>query len=191
MISGALTPLAARPGPPAIPFGHSTGALLAYELRRALVAAAAPPAALVLSAMSPAHPVDRPARRALAEDPDTSPAHVRDLGAGPPEILSTPALRALVLRTMRAGLGLLGSFPDPSTGLLPARIPVPVPSGRSGRLRPPHTAAAWKPFAEGREGICVLPDGHFSPRQDETVARLAASLAQTAASRARPLTQRP
>ncbi|MEU5579699.1 alpha/beta fold hydrolase [Streptomyces huasconensis] len=132
----ALVPLAARPGPPPILFGHSMGALLAYELCRALIAAAALPAALVLAAMGPAHLVDRTAQRALAEDPDALLAHVRDLSAAPPEVLNTSALRALVLRTMRAGLGLLGSFPDPSTDPLPARTPVLALSGRSDRPPP-------------------------------------------------------
>ncbi|MEU3007299.1 alpha/beta fold hydrolase [Streptomyces sp. NPDC007020] len=182
----ALTPLAARPGPPLVLFGHSMGALLAYELCRALNACAAPPAALVLSAMSPAHLVDRTAQRALAENPDALLDHLAELGATPPEILRTPALRELVLRTMCADLALLSSFPDPATAPLPAQIRVLALSGRSDRLYPPHTVAAWTPFAERWEGMRVVPGGHFFPWQDDTVLRLVASLAQTAVSSVRP-----
>lgn len=182
-----LTPLAARPGPPLVLFGHSMGALLAYELCRALDAYGAAPAALVLCAMSPAHLVDRTAQRALAEDPDALLGHVRDLGATPAEVLHTPALRELVLRTMRADLRLLAAFPDPSTGdPLPAHIPVTALSGQGDGLYPPHTVAAWTPFAKSWEGMHVLPGGHFFPWQGDTVPRLVASLAQTAASAARP-----
>ncbi|OEJ35226.1 thioesterase II family protein [Streptomyces subrutilus] len=173
----ALTPLAARPGPPLVLFGHSMGALLAYALCRALNACAAPPAALVLSAMSPAHLVDRTAQRALAENPGALLEHVRELGASPPEVLRAPALRELVLRTMRADLGLLASFPDAATDPLPARTAVLALSGHSDRLYPPHTVAAWEPFAERWEGMRVVPGGHFFPFQDDTVPRLVAALA--------------
>ncbi|WNI30987.1 alpha/beta fold hydrolase [Streptomyces sp. ITFR-6] len=183
----ALTPLAARPGPPLVLFGHSMGALLAYELCRALTTFGAAPAALVLSAMSPAHLVDRTAQRALAENPDALLDHVRELGATPPEVLHTAALRELVLRTMRADLRLLAAFPDPATDdPLPANIPVTALSGQTDRLYPPHTVAAWTAIAERWEGMHVLPGGHFFPWQGDTGPRLVAALAQTAASAARP-----
>ncbi|MEU8541828.1 alpha/beta fold hydrolase [Streptomyces sp. NPDC048717] len=183
----ALTPLAARPGPPLVLFGHSMGALLAHELCRALLAYDVTPAALVLSGMSPAHLVDRSAQRALAEDPDALLHHVRELGATPPEVLDTPALRELVLRTMRADLRLLASFPDASPAdPLPAGVPVTALSGQDDGRYPPHTVAAWAAFAERWEGMHTLPGGHFFPWQDDTVPRLLASLAHTIASTARP-----
>lgn len=173
----ALAPLAARPGPPLILFGHSMGALLAHELCRALTKGGTPPAALVLSAMSPAHLVDRAACRELTGDAAALLEHVRELGATPPEVLRTPAMRELVLRTMRADLGLLAAFPDPPEERIPASVPVSALSGRSDDVYPPHTVAAWEPFAERWEGMRVLAGGHFFPWQDDAVPRLLASLA--------------
>lgn len=177
-----LASLAARPGPPAILFGHSMGALLAHELCRAMTELGAPPAALVLSAMSPAHLVDRAACRALTEDPAALLDHVRELGATPPEVLRTPAMRELVLRAMRADLGLLAAFPEPPADLIPASVPVLALSGRSDDVYPPHTVAAWEPFAERWLGMRVLAGGHFFPWRDDAVPRLVASLAADAAS---------
>jgi surfactin synthase thioesterase subunit len=177
-----LASLTARPGPPTILFGHSMGALLAHELCRALTALGSPPAALVLSAMSPAHLVDRAACRALTDDPAALLDHVRDLGATPPEVLRRPEMRELVLRTMRADLGLLAAFPDPPADRIPASVSVLALSGRSDDVYPPHTVAAWEPFAERWQGMRVLPGGHFFPWRDDAVPRLIASLAADVAS---------
>ncbi|TLQ41924.1 thioesterase II family protein [Streptomyces marianii] len=176
-----LIPLAARPGPPTILFGHSMGALLAHELCRAMTELGTPPAALVLSAMSPAHLVDRAACRALTGDPVALLDHVRELGATPPEVLRTPAMRELVLRTMRADLGLLAAFPDPADPV-PASVAVLALSGRSDDVYPPHTVASWEPFAERWRGMRVLDGGHFFPWRDDTVPDLIASLARDIAS---------
>ncbi|MFE2275380.1 thioesterase II family protein [Streptomyces lavendulae] len=182
-IIGAHTPSPPAAGPPTVLFGHSMGVPLAYELCRALDRAGAPPAALVLSAMSPAHLLDRPAHHALTQDPAALLDHVRALGAIPPELLQQPAMRELVLRTVRADLALLAAFPAPAADPLPPRVPVLALSGRSATLYPPHTAAAWEPYAERWEGMRVLPGDHFFPWRDDTVPRLAASLTHTATAR--------
>ncbi|MFG2847113.1 alpha/beta fold hydrolase [Kitasatospora sp. NPDC048296] len=65
---------------PLVLFGHSTGALLAYEVSRLLCAAGAPPAALVLCAMSPADCLDRKAVRILAERDELLMDQIRELG---------------------------------------------------------------------------------------------------------------
>ncbi|WAZ24022.1 alpha/beta fold hydrolase [Streptomyces cinnabarinus] len=95
-------PLARRAeGLPYVLFGHSMGALLAYELALALQESDRPPAALVVSGSVPPHvPRRTPAMHRL---PDAEfVAGLRRLGGVPPELLADEEWLALFLPQLRA-----------------------------------------------------------------------------------------
>ncbi len=81
-------------------FGHSLGALVAFELARRLEAAGTPPLGLAASAFRAPH---LPAERRLSELPDTEfVAEIAGLGGMPGELLDHPELLETILPALRA-----------------------------------------------------------------------------------------
>jgi len=91
-------------------FGHSLGALLAFELSRELRRRGhGEPAHLVVSAFrAPQLPDRRPALHGLADD--RLVAELRRLGGTPPEVLDRPEILAMVLPTLRADLAVSETY---------------------------------------------------------------------------------
>ncbi|MFI7000142.1 thioesterase II family protein [Nocardia sp. NPDC050175] len=151
-------------------FGHSLGALVAFELARRLSAGEGPrPAHLIVSGRrAPQHPSRLPWIR-MADDPMLLEI-VRRLGGTPDEILDDEQMRQTVLTLMRADLGVDQTYryrPDP-----PLDVPITVLSGSTDS----HvTMAELEPWAEcGSAGVDIrlVPGGHFFVvTQRETVLR--------------------
>ncbi|MFI1293625.1 thioesterase II family protein [Streptomyces sp. NPDC020792] len=177
-----VTDLLPRIGDPATPlvlFGHSMGALLAYELCRALCERGTPPWALVVSALGPPDVLRGDAK--LASDPDALLNHIARLGATPPDVLANPQMRALLLRPLQADFRLLGNATN-----RPARtvtVPLHALAGDRDPVHPAAEVAQWQRHAARWQGLQVLPGGHFFPWRDETVPRLLAGLTEAAAGR--------
>jgi len=177
--AAVVADLLPRLGDPALPlvlFGHSMGALLAYELCQALCAHGTPPRTLVLSAVGP--PEVLRADRELADDPEALLAHVARLGATPPEVLASDAMRALVLRPLQADFRLLAAAPRSPARTVP--VPLYVLAGDRDPVHPPREVARWKHHAPHWQGLRVLPGDHFFPWQGDAVPRLLADLAHPA-----------
>ncbi|MER8043650.1 alpha/beta fold hydrolase [Streptomyces sp. NPDC094032] len=166
------------PVPRTILFGHSMGALLAYELCRALCDRGAPPALLVVSALCPADRLDRKANGLLAERRNLLLDHIRQLGQTPPEVLESPTMRDLVLRPAQADFELLAHAPAPAPA--PLAVPVLALAGRHDFIQPSHQVAAWERHTERWLGLRVLHGDHFFPWQSEDVGYLLNELARTA-----------
>ncbi|MFE9632379.1 thioesterase II family protein [Streptomyces sp. NPDC006463] len=174
-----LLPHLGDPAAPLILFGHSMGGLLAYGVCQALCALGAPPRGLVISAMAPPELIDVRANHSLADDPDALLEHVARLGATPAEVLSSPQMRALLLRPLQADYRLLGMAR--TSPAQPVTVPLYALAGDEDVVHPPDQVAEWQRHARQWKGLRVLPGGHFFPWQSDTVPRFLAARAQAAA----------
>lgn len=138
-------------------YGHSLGALVAYEVALRLQAAGLPPVRLVVSGMPPPHRV-RPGAVHRADDAGLL-AELRRLGGLPDEVLAHPDLLDLALRTARADYALGETYrqrPGP-------RLTVPVTVHRAA-ADPELTAdeaSAWSAATEAPVREQTFSGGHF------------------------------
>ncbi|MEU3838528.1 alpha/beta fold hydrolase [Streptomyces sp. NPDC028635] len=150
---------AARPllGKPFALYGHSLGALVAYETALRLEAAGHRPVRLVVSGMPPPHRV-RPGTVHLADDAGLL-AELRRLGGLPHEVAAHPDLLAMVLRTARADYA-LGERYRQRTG---ARLSAPVTVHRAtgDPELTAEEAAQWAGVTDGEVRWQTFPGGHF------------------------------
>ncbi|MGW5052593.1 thioesterase II family protein [Actinokineospora sp. NPDC004072] len=141
-------------GPVAL-FGHSMGAIVAYEVAHRLVAAGRAPGALFVSAHRAPHRLGERIERA---DADLA-ALLRSLGGVDPALLDDPDLADLVLDPLRADHRLM-------TRYRPARRdPLPVPvvgyAGADDPLVAPDDLAAWAEVTSVGADVRVWPGDHF------------------------------
>ncbi|MEU5798793.1 alpha/beta fold hydrolase [Streptomyces sp. NPDC047813] len=143
-------------GAPYVLFGHSLGALLAYEATRHLLeTGGAPPRHLVVSgSVSPRR--RRPEK--LSDDPALAVAQLREL-TGQPEAFADPEIRDLLLPALRADTAMSeGYHPQPHRPL-----PVPLTALR-GTLDIAVPVADWRDWAAytsaGFQSI-EFPGGHM------------------------------
>ncbi|MET9430474.1 alpha/beta fold hydrolase [Streptomyces sp. NPDC003036] len=156
-LADELTPLCGDGDRPYAFLGHSMGALVAYELTRALDRRGLPgPRHLFLSGRS------APAESDTMDRLDTDEAilaRIRLLGGTAVEILDEPELMELVMPPLRADYRALCSYawrPGP-----PLRTPLTVLVGDSDPLVPVEAAAAWREHTTADSDLRVLPGGHF------------------------------
>ncbi|MGW1014576.1 thioesterase II family protein [Streptomyces termitum] len=155
-VAGAL---AALPALPTVVFGHSMGALVAYEtvLRLARTAPHATPVHLFVSGTAAPHR-DRDDLPGL--DDDSLVAYTRRQGGAEPEVYEIPELRELLLPSLRADFRLL-------TGYLPVRdpartgVPVTALGGDRDTGCLPGRLETWGELTTGEFATRVLPGGHF------------------------------
>ncbi len=140
-------------------FGHSMGALIAFELARALREQGAPqPAHLFVSA---------------AASPDTAqdgpPVHnrtdaqimrkLRELNGTPEELLADEELMTLMMPVIRADFALLETYgyrEEP-----PLDVPLTVFGGRSDPAVPPGALAGWRRQSAVGSRLRFFPGDHF------------------------------
>ena len=164
-IAGVLTRDADDAGRPRVFFGHSMGAVVAYETARLL---AEPPSLLVVSGRRAPHcsrpeAVHRLGAEALA-------AELVSLGATSPKLLSDPDVRDLILPAVRNDYRIIESYRWAEGPAL--RVPILALVGDRDRLTTRQEAEAWREHTgEGFE-LRVFPGGHFYLRElTEQVAR--------------------
>ena len=172
LIASAMAPLMDRP---AALFGHSMGALLAYEVARLLEERGTPPVHLFASAARPPH--DRDDDRISERDDDGVVAALEELGGTDAEVLQDEELRELVLPYVRNDFRLLERYehrPEPRL-----KVPVTVLLGDSD----PHVDAAvgarWRELTDGEPfAVRSYPGGHFYlvERQSQVIAEILRTL---------------
>ncbi|GGV18505.1 thioesterase [Actinomadura cremea] len=144
--------LAVLGGTPAF-FGHSMGALVAFEVARRL--AAPPPVLFVSGRRAPTRP--DPDRRHTKTDREIL-ADVARLGGADAPLLRRPALARMALPVLRGDYRAVGTYrylPGPALS-----CPIVVLAGDADPMTPLGDALAWTSF--GVEGEAqVLPGGHF------------------------------
>ncbi|WP_240659926.1 alpha/beta fold hydrolase [Streptomyces sp. WAC 01529] len=152
------------PGPEGEPlalFGHSMGAIMAFETARRLEAEGRPPVALFLSGRRAASlPRRSAAARPVREMSDAELIEeMRKLAGTADELLASPELLSLFLPPMRADYQIVDEYvyrPGP-----PLSCPVTVLTGDADPRVSVEEARAWKGEAAGAFSCHVLAGGHF------------------------------
>ncbi|MER6629726.1 alpha/beta fold hydrolase [Streptomyces sp. NPDC000987] len=155
-LAGAVGPFLDRPF--AI-FGHSMGALLAFELTRTLLRRGLPlPAHLFVSGRSaPDAPPERPR---IHDAPEAQVLErLRNLGGTPQEVLDDPELMELVLPVLRADFSVLESYEYLDGPPLP--VPLTVFGGTDDALVAPARLHDWRRQSSSGSRLRMLPGGHF------------------------------
>lgn len=151
-------------------FGHSMGAVLAVNLCRALEASGTPVAHVFASGH--AGPAQRPTPAFPTDASDeTVMAALRDTGAPNYQMLLADAeLRAMVLRVIRADLGIV------LTGIVagpPVEAPLTVLNGEDDPSPATWDPGEWAEVTKGAYASHVLPGDHFYlVEQGREVARI-------------------
>lgn len=143
---------------PYILFGHSLGALLAFDISHRMLARGRPPALLAVAGRNgPSVPASyRPVHR-LADHEFAGAVHA--LGGLPIALLRQPELMRLFLPIIRADLRLAESYTRPDVPALP--IPVVAFAGRQDPMTDTTGMLAW---TEETTDVCELvffDEGHF------------------------------
>jgi medium-chain acyl-[acyl-carrier-protein] hydrolase len=139
-------------------FGHSMGAMIAFELTRRLRALDRQPAGFFASGCRAPHIGLGPLVRHLLPE-DEFVASVQKMNGTPPELLENEELMRLVLPTLRSDFAVVETFqfrPQP---------PFPWPLVAFGGFEDPEVSrdqlAAWSEYAAGTFRMHMLPGDHF------------------------------
>jgi medium-chain acyl-[acyl-carrier-protein] hydrolase len=152
----ALAPLLDRPF---ALFGHSMGALVSFELARALRRAGGPaPARLIVSGhRAPQLPCARPPTHRLPEHEFL--AELRRLNGTPPEVLAHHELMQLLIPLLRADFAVCETYTYAEAP------PLDCPILTLGGLADAHVARAdleaWRPQTRAGFALRMLPGDHF------------------------------
>jgi medium-chain acyl-[acyl-carrier-protein] hydrolase len=165
-------------------YGHSMGALVAFELTRELRRRGhRPPVALFVSGRRAPH---KPLRRILLHrlsDIDLV-EHLRNMGGTSIALLEKPKWRQRFLPTMRADLQLSDIYAYGAEP--PLACPLHVFLGETDHEMHREDWEAWSEQAAGEFSRCLLPGGHIfsQPAQAVLVRRIVAIVATKPAGRA-------
>ncbi|WP_042369316.1 thioesterase II family protein [Streptacidiphilus neutrinimicus] len=139
-------------------FGHSLGAVLAYELARRLVAT--PGVRLVgLFASGSPHPAEPRSRQATGLDDDAFLARVNEFAGYTHEALQDPEMRELILPTLRADVEMHESYRPADETALP--VPVTALRGSADTLVTRDELAAWARTTDVAFRAVELDGGHM------------------------------
>jgi medium-chain acyl-[acyl-carrier-protein] hydrolase len=139
-------------------FGHSLGALVAYELAQELRANAAGPRHLFVSASPP--PPSAGQRRPIHTLPDSQfIAELRRLKGTPEEVLQHRELMELLLPVLRADFTLLNTYTPRQQPPLPC--PIAAFAGVADQEIPADVVQRWQEHTAASFRLRVVPGDHF------------------------------
>jgi medium-chain acyl-[acyl-carrier-protein] hydrolase len=158
----AMEPLLDRPF--AI-FGHSMGALVAFELSRVLVSSGGPtPVHLFASAMRAPHLPSTACAFHTLTDRGLVDA-VRALNGTPPEVIEHRELLEILLPTLRADFHLSETYRCPQIAPLP--LPITVFGGLEDDGLTREDLEGWQAHTAGPCVVRLLPGDHFFMHEHE------------------------
>lgn len=139
-------------------FGHSMGALVAYEVTCCLVASGQPPKALIVSGSAAPHRTVDDEGYSARSDPEFL-AYVASLGGTPAEILEQSGLLDLVLPVLRADFAAVESYVWHERD--PLDIPVVVLGATNDPRLPAGELVHWTDLTTGQSPVRTFDGGHF------------------------------
>ena len=144
--------------------GHSLGALLAFEVTRALRRTGGPlPMVLFASAHHAPHLSDpQPPLRDLSQEALIN--ELRRLGGTPQEVLDCQELMELILPTLRADFSLTETYQFRPEAPLPC--PIVALAALQDRRSPPAGVAAWEAHTSAAFRLRLFPGDHFFIQQN-------------------------
>lgn len=140
-------------------FGHSMGALLAYEVARRLraVIGREPVHLFVSGRRAPHLPARRPALHRLPDDEFV--AGLRALNGTPPEVFEHPELVRLLLPMLRADFEMVETYTKGDGPQL--SCPITAMGGNADADVPVEDLAAWQSVTDGSCGTMLFEGDHF------------------------------
>jgi amino acid adenylation domain-containing protein len=172
MVEGAISALAPFLDLPFLLFGHSVGALVAFEAARALEAQGLRPLHVLLSGyadpvLAKRHPS---LSKASNEELITS---IAGLGLLPPDVIGADGLLELLLPPLRADFGLAERHEVADGARITA--PLTVLGGNEDPIVEATGLRAWRVRAEGAFEVRLFNGGHFftETARDELLAAVA------------------
>ena len=165
-------------------FGHSLGALVAFDTARELRARGLPgPRRLVLSACTPPHHGLQRAPLHTLPDEEFLDAISDRFGGLPPAIRTEPELLELVLPAYRADLEMFERYEHVPQEPLPC--PITVVGGTDDYI-PPALLADWRRYTTGDFASHIFPGGHFYLRDEPVQGQLIRVIARELGEDAHP-----
>ena len=139
-------------------YGHSMGALLAFEVARRTEATGRPVAQLFLAAHPAPHVLRRP--EPMSDLPDTEFLNrLRAMAGTPEDILRSHELMRLLLPALRADFRLCESYVFRTAP--PLGAPIVAIGGSEDQLATPDEMKAWELHTAAQTTVRILPGGHF------------------------------
>lgn len=156
-------------------FGHSMGALLAFELAHELTARGLPPAHLFVSGYR-APQLPRMTRNIHLRDDAGLLAHLRELAGAGEEALAHPGLMAALLPTIRADFEMCETYRYVTRS--PLTVPLTAFGGRHDPGVPAADLLAWAEACAGPFRAGLFDGGHLylRERRDELLSALVTAL---------------
>ncbi|MBO3747617.1 thioesterase [Streptosporangiaceae bacterium NEAU-GS5] len=159
LVTDALPRVLPLSGEPYALFGHSLGAILAFELARVMEHEhGRPPARLLVSGhAAPDEPLE-PSLDYLLPDRQFK-ARLKDLAGTPPQVLENDDVMEVLLPLLRADFAAVGQWEHVPGA--PLSCPITVFGGDDDHEAPVATLAGWSRQTTAGCSVHVLPGGHF------------------------------
>jgi surfactin synthase thioesterase subunit len=177
LVADVLPALLAEPGLPLAIFGHSMGALVAFELAHALQHTPTAPLHLFVSgSRAPGLRDDGlPMLHTMTDDALVAEIE-RRYGGIPAAVRAEPELMAMLLPALRADITALEGYERRDRA--PLSCPITAFAGTSDPRARPFEVEAWRRETTSRFAAKAFEGDHFfiGPRRDAVLAEIAAAL---------------